>query len=142
MSTGDYNEGARGATKRAITKWMLAHGTHPTDRSAIMLQVVECATGKPIATGFGESDLTACNALLSDLTERCRGLLGIRRMTKTWREHLRGESEERRAEQSEAFLASRRSPVNSKPDCHSNMGRNDDQSSASNAVCPSTPNED
>lgn len=86
---------------------MLVHGTHPDDRSIIMLQVVECATGKPIATGFGNSELTACNALLSDLTERCRGLLGIRRMAKTWREHLRGESEERRAEASKAFLESR-----------------------------------
>lgn len=104
---GESNAGARAATERAITRWMLVHGTHPDDRSIIMLQVVECATGKPIATGFGNSELTACNALLSDLTERCRGLLGIRRMAKTWREHLRGESEERRAEASKAFLESR-----------------------------------
>lgn len=109
MSAGSYNEGARAATERAITRWMLVHGTHPDDRSVIMLSVVEQATGRPMATGLGESELTACNALLADLTERCRGLLGIRRMAKTWRDHLRGESQERRSAESEAFLASRKS---------------------------------
>jgi len=105
-----YNAGARAATERAITKWMLVHGHHPDDRSIIMLSIVECATGRPVATGFGESDLTACNALLADLTERCRGLLGIRRMTKVWRGQLRADSHARRDAESALFLATKRKP--------------------------------
>ncbi len=100
------NTGARAATERAITKWMLAHGRHPDRRNIIMLAVVECATGRPIATGFGLSDLTACNALLADLSERCRGLLGIRRMSKVWREQLRADSAESRAKKSLEFIQS------------------------------------
>lgn len=100
------NAGARAATERAITRWMLVHGHHPDHRNIIMLSVVECATGRPVATGFGLSQLTACNALLADLTERCRGLLGIRRMSKVWREQLRLEAGEARAEKSREFLAS------------------------------------
>jgi hypothetical protein len=103
------NAGARAATERAITKWMLVHGNHPDHRNIIMLSVVECATGRPVATGFGLSELTACNALLADLTERCRGLMGIRRMSKVWREQLRVEAGEARAEKSREFLASRNS---------------------------------
>lgn len=74
-----------------------------------MLSVVECATGRPVATGFGLSELTACNALLADLTERCRGMLAIRRMSKTWRDQLRVDAGEARAEKSREFLASRKS---------------------------------
>lgn len=103
------NAGARAATERAITKWMLVHGTHPDHRNIIMLSVMECATGRPVATGFGLSELTACNALLADLTERCRGLLGIRRMSKVWRDQLRAEAGEIRAEKTREFFASRKS---------------------------------
>lgn len=103
------NAGARDATERAVTKWMLAHGHHPDRRDIIMLSVVECATGRPVATGFGLSELTACNALLEDLTERCRGMLAIRRMSKTWRDQLRAESGELRAKASAEFMASRKS---------------------------------
>lgn len=103
------NAGARAATVRAVTKWMLAHATHPDHRNIIMLSVVECATGRPAATGFGLSELTACNALLADLTERCRGLLAIRRMAKTWRDQLRVNASEDRAEKSRQFFASRKS---------------------------------
>ncbi len=102
------NAGARAATERAITKWMLLHGTHPDRRNIIMLSVVECATGRPVATGFGLSELTACNALLADLTERCRGMLGIRRMSKVWREQLRAEAGDLRAEKSRQFIQSRK----------------------------------
>ena len=103
------NTGARAATERAVTKWMLVHGHHPDRRDIIMLSVVECATGRPVATGFGLSQLTACNALLADLTERCRGMLAIRRMSKVWRDQLRVEAGEARAEKSREFLASRKS---------------------------------
>ena len=106
--------GARAATERAITRWMLVHGHHPDHRNIIMLSVVECATGRPVATGFGLSQLTACNALLADLTERCRGLLGIRRMSKVWREQLRTDAGEAREEKTREFFARRKAdPSNS-----------------------------
>lgn len=108
------NTGARAATERAVTKWMLVHGHHPDRRDIIMLSVVECATGRPVATGFGLSQLTACNALLADLTERCRGMLAIRRMSKVWRDQLRVEAGEARAERSREFLASRKSDPSNK----------------------------
>lgn len=73
-----------------------------------MLSVVECATGRPVATGFGLSELTACNALLADLTERCRGMLGIRRMSKVWREQLRADAGEAREEKTREFFARRK----------------------------------
>lgn len=103
------NAGARAATERAVTKWMLVHGHHPDRRDIIMLSIVECATGKPVATGFGLSELTACNALLADLTERCRGLLGIRRMSKAWRDQLRADAGELRAEKTREFFANQKS---------------------------------
>jgi hypothetical protein len=87
---------------------MLVHGHHPDHRNIIMLSVVECATGRPVATGFGLSQLTACNALLADLTERCRGLLGIRRMSKVWREQLRADAGEARAEKTREFFEFKR----------------------------------
>ena len=102
------NAGARAATERAITRWMLVHGHHPDHRNIIMLSVVECATGRPVATGFGLSELTACNALLADLTERCRGLLGIRRMSKVWRAQLRSDAGEARAEKTKEFFESKK----------------------------------
>jgi hypothetical protein len=106
------NKGARTATERAITRWMLIHGHHPDHRDMIMLSIVECATGKPVATGFGLSQLTACNALVADLTERCRGLIGIRRMSKIWRQQLRVEAGDARLEKSREFIASRKSKPN------------------------------
>jgi hypothetical protein len=105
------NAGARAATERAITKWMLVHGTHPDRQNIIMLSVAECATGRPVATGFGLSELTACNALLADLTERCRGLLAIRRMSKVWRDQLRHEAGELRADKTHEFFASRKTSL-------------------------------
>jgi hypothetical protein len=102
------NAGARAATERSIKRWMLVHGHHPDHRNIIMLSVVECATGRPVATGFGLSELTACNALLADLTERCRGLLGIRRMSKVWREQLRADAGEAREEKTREFFARRK----------------------------------
>lgn len=102
------NAGARAATERAVTKWMLVHSQHPDRRDIIMLSVVECATGRPVATGFGLSQLIACNALLADLTERCHGMLAIRRMSKVWRDQLRADAGEARAEKSREFLASRK----------------------------------
>ena len=101
----ELNQAAREATERAVTKWMLVHGTHPDSRAVVMLSVVECATGHPVAIGCGENELIACNAMLGDLTERCRGLLGIRRMAKVWRKKLRGDAGEVRAEKSKAFFA-------------------------------------
>ena len=77
-------------------------------RSARPDPSVECATGRPVATGFGLSQLTACNALLADLTERCRGLLAIRRMSKVWRDQLRADAGEARAEKAREFLMSRK----------------------------------
>lgn len=106
------NIGARAATERAVTQWMLIHGHHPDRKNIIMLSVVECATGRPVATGFGLSQLTACNALLVDLTERCRGMLAIRRMSKVWRDQLRADAGEVRAEKSRQFLASRQTKQN------------------------------
>jgi len=103
------NAGARAATERAVTKWMLAHAKHPDRSDITMLSVVECATGRSVATGFGLSELTACNALLTDLTERCRGMLAIRRMSKIWRDQMRLEAGELRAEKSAEFLARRKS---------------------------------
>jgi len=106
------NAGARNATERAITKWMLTHGHHPDRRDIVMLSVVECATGRPVATGFGLSELAACNALLADLTERCRGMLAIRRMSKTWRDQMRVDAGEIRAEKTKVFFAKSLSPEN------------------------------
>jgi hypothetical protein len=85
------------------------HAKHPDRSDIIMISVVECATGRPVATGFGLSELTACNALLTDLTERCRGLLAIRRMSKIWRDQMRLDAGELRAEKSAEFLARRKS---------------------------------
>lgn len=102
------NQAARAATERAMSKWKLVHGTHPDSREVILLSVVECATGRPVALGCGSNELLACNALLADLTERCRGLLAIRRMAKTWQEKLRLEAGEARAEKSEAFFRDRK----------------------------------
>ena len=101
----ELNRAAREATERAVTKWMLVHGTHPDSRAVVMLSVVECGTGRAVATGCGENELIACNALLGDLTERCRGLIGVRRMAKVWRGKLRGDAGEIRAEKSKAFFA-------------------------------------
>lgn len=102
------NAGARTATERAVTKWMLTHGTYPDRRDMIMLSVVECATGRPSSTGFGLSELAACNALLADLTERCRGMLAIRRMCKTWRDQMRLEAGEDRAEKTNQFFENKK----------------------------------
>lgn len=109
------NHGAREATRRAISHWAVAHATHPDHRNMLMISVVEQKTGRPVATGFGLSELAACNALLADLTERCRGLLAIRRLVTSWRAELRSEAADRRASQSTEFFHARKRPQQHDP---------------------------
>jgi hypothetical protein len=102
----ELNKARREATERDLDGWVLTSGTPPGQRTGTMLVMADRA-GRPYAIGCGETELEAANALLSDMTNRARSWLMVRRMARTWRDHLRAESEARRAQESAAFLSSR-----------------------------------
>ena len=101
------NAAAREATERDLAGWVLTSGNPPGQRTGTMLVMADRA-GRPYAIGCGETDLEASNALLADMTKRARAWIKVRRVARTWRDHLRAEAEDRRAEQSADFLASRK----------------------------------
>jgi hypothetical protein len=102
----ELNKARREATERDLDGWVLTSGTPPGQRTGTMLVMADRA-GRPYAIGCGETELEAANALLADMTRRARAWLTVRRMARTWRDHLRAESEARRAQESAAFLSSR-----------------------------------
>lgn len=101
------NKAAREATERDLDGWVLTNGNPPGQRSGTMLVMADRA-GRPYAIGCGDTELEAANALMADMTRRARAWIKVRRVARTWRDHLRAESDQRRAEQSAAFLMSRK----------------------------------
>lgn len=102
------NKAARESTERDLDGWVLTSGNPPGQRTGTMLVMAD-RSGRPYAIGCGDTDLEAANALMADMTRRARAWIKVRRVARTWRDHLRSEAEERRAEDSAAFLASRKS---------------------------------
>ena len=104
----ELNKAAREASERDLDGWIMTNGNPPGRTTGTMLCMMD-KSGRPYAIGVGETDLEAANALLSDMTRRARQWIKVRRMARTWRDHLRGESDERRAAESAEFIASRKS---------------------------------
>jgi hypothetical protein len=100
------NAAAREATDRDLAGWVMTSGNPPGMRTGTMLVMADRA-GRPYAIGCGESDLEAANALMADMTVRAREWIRVRRFLRTWRNNLREESADRRAEESRRFLATR-----------------------------------
>jgi hypothetical protein len=84
---------------------VLTNGNPPGQRTGTMLVMADRA-GRPYGIGCGDTELEAANAMMADMTRRARAWLKARRVVRTWRDHLRAESEARRAEASAAFLSS------------------------------------
>jgi hypothetical protein len=103
----ELNKAAREASERDLDGWVLTNGNPPGQRAGTMLVMADRA-GRPYAIGCGESDLEAANALLSDMTKRARQWIKVRRVARAWRDHLRSEADQRRADESAQFLASRK----------------------------------
>jgi hypothetical protein len=101
------NKAARDATERDLEGWHLTSGNPPGQRSGHMLCMMS-RTSKPYAIGCGDTELEAVNALVADMTKRARRWIELRRMVRVWRDSLRENAEADRAEQSAAFLASRK----------------------------------
>jgi hypothetical protein len=102
----ELNKAAREASERDLDGWVLTNGNPPGQRTGTMLVMADRA-GRPYAIGCGNTELEAANALLADMTRRARAWFKARRVVRTWRDHLRAETEARRGEESAAFLSSR-----------------------------------
>lgn len=102
-----FNKAAREATERDLDGWVLTNGNPPGQRTGTMLMMADRA-GRPYAIGCGDTELEAANALMADMTRRACAWINVRRVVRTWRDHLRAEAEIQRAEKSAQFLAARR----------------------------------
>lgn len=104
------NKAVREATERDLQGWHLTKGTPPGMKTGTMLCIVS-NSGKPYAIGCGDTELEAANALVADMVKRARKWIYLLRMVKTWRDALRQQSEDNRAEQSAAFLAGKKNSL-------------------------------
>lgn len=100
-------DAAKRAAEHAFDGFVLTSGTPPERDRGVMLALFDKA-GRSYATGVGETELEATNALVNDMTRRARQWIKMRRIVRRCRRALQLEADERRADASADFLASRK----------------------------------
>lgn len=103
--TDPYTTSKKRLDDEAFDGWVLTDGTPPGRKTGHMLCMLD-KLGKPYAVGVGESELEACNALVSDMERRARQWTRMLLIVRNCRKAMRIEAGEIREERSKSFLSS------------------------------------
>lgn len=109
-----YTDAKKQLDAKAFDGWILTGGTPPDRKSGHMLCMID-KLGKPYAVGVGETELEACNALVTDMERRARQWVKMLLMVRNCRKAMRIEAGEIRDAQSKAFLSSPNAQGESQP---------------------------